>query len=85
ALSGSTDPCLINPALSIAVHANISEREFGYWPSYSEITPRARRAYLSWLADGRRDPEADIGYVFLFFYGLERRAIAEGLKDAQAQ
>lgn len=85
ALSGSTDPCLINPALSIAAHANISEREFGYWPSYSEITPRARRAYLSWLAEGRRDPEADIGYVFLFFYGLERRAIAEGLKDAQAQ
>ena len=85
ALSGSTDPCLVNPALSIAAHANISEREFGYWPSYSEITPRARRAYLSWLADGRRDPEADIGYVFLFFYGLERRAIAEGLKDAQAQ
>lgn len=85
ALSGSTDPCLVNPALPIAAHANISEREFGYWPSYSEITPRARRAYLSWLADGRRDPEADIGYVFLFFYGLERRAIAEGLKDAQAQ
>nr|WP_315426012.1 TerB N-terminal domain-containing protein [uncultured Albidiferax sp.] len=85
ALSGSTDPCLINPALSVAAHANISEREFGYWPSYSEITPRARRAYLSWLAEGRRDPEADIGYVFLFFYGLERRAIAEGLKDAQAQ
>jgi len=54
-------------------------------PSYSEITPRARRAYLSWLAGGRRDPEADIGYVFLFFYGLERRAIVDDLKDEQAQ
>ena len=84
-LSGITEPCLINPTLSIAAQGSVHEREFGYWPSFSEISPRARRAYLNWLADGRRDPEADIGYVFLFFYGLERRAIAEGLKDAQAQ
>ena len=83
--SGSTDPCLVNPGLSVASQANVSEREFGYWPTYSELTPRARRAYLSWLAGGRRDPEADIGYVFLFFYGLERRAIVDGLKDEQAQ
>lgn len=83
--SGSTDPCLINPILPVASEANVGAREFGYWPSYSEITPRARRAYLSWLAGGRRDPEADIGYVFLFFYGLERRAIVDGLKDEQAQ
>lgn len=61
AYSGFTDPCLINPALPIAAQANVSEREFGYWPSYSEISPAARRAYLSWLAGGRRDPEADIG------------------------
>ena len=84
-LSGITEPCLINPTLSIAAQGSVHEREFGYWPSFSEISPRARRAYLNWLADGRRDPEADIGYVFLFFYGLERRAIAEGLKDEQAQ
>lgn len=85
AYSGSTDPCLINPALPIAAQANASEREFGYWPSYSEITPAARRAYLSWLAGGRRDPSADIGYVFLFFYGLERRAIVDGQKDEVAK
>ena len=85
AYSGLSDPCLINPALPIASQADLSEREFGYWPSYSEITPRARRAYLSWLTGGRCDPAADIGYVFLFFYGLERRAIVDGLKDEQAQ
>lgn len=83
--SGATDPCLVNPTLPVASESNVSEREFGYWPSYSEITPRARRAYLSWLAEGRRDPEADIGYVFLFFYGLERRVIVDGLNDEQAQ
>jgi uncharacterized tellurite resistance protein B-like protein len=85
AYSGSPDPCLINPALPIASQANVSEREFGYWPSYSEIAPSARRAYVRWLAGGRCDPEADIGYVFLFFYGLERRAIIDGQKDEQAQ
>lgn len=83
--SGAPDPCLINPSLSIASQANVSEREFGYWPSYTEITPTARRAYLNWLAGGRCDPDADIGYVFLFFYGLERRAIVDGQNDAGAQ
>jgi uncharacterized tellurite resistance protein B-like protein len=34
---------------------------------------------------GRREPNADIGYVFLFFYGLERRVIVDALKEAGAQ
>ncbi|GAB2731410.1 TerB N-terminal domain-containing protein [Comamonas sediminis] len=83
--SKSTDPCLINPNLTVAAQANLSKREFGYWPSYSQISPTARRAYLTWLAGGRRDMEADIGYVFLFFYGLERRAIVDGQDDEQAR
>lgn len=85
AYSNSTDPCLINPVLPVAAQANLSEREFGYWPSYSQISSTARRAYLSWLAGGRRDAEADIGYVFLFFYGLERRAIIDGQDEEQAR
>lgn len=44
-----------------------------YWPVYSEIGPEQRRSYLEWLSSGRTDPEIGIGYVFLFFYGLERR------------
>jgi len=48
-----------------------------YWPSYSGATPDARSAYLFWLASGRKDPKADLGYVFLYFYGLERRALNE--------
>lgn len=85
AQSNSPDPCLINPALPVAAQADASEREFGYWPSYSQISPTARRAYLNWLESGRSDPEADIGYVFLFFYGLERRSIVDAQKDEQAQ
>jgi uncharacterized tellurite resistance protein B-like protein len=57
----------------------------GYWPSYSSIAPAARRAYLNWLAGGRKDPAADIGFVFLFFYGLERRVLLDSSKDQAAK
>jgi uncharacterized tellurite resistance protein B-like protein len=82
--SGYPDPCLIDPSKQIARHGEFRSREMGYWPSFSDISPVARRAYLNWLADGRRDPEADVGYVFLFFYGLERRVIVDAPKDPAA-
>ncbi len=83
--SGSNDPCLIDPSKSVARSGDYTERQMNYWPSYSEASPGARRAYLNWLAGGRQDPEADIGFVFLFFYGLERRAIVDASKDEAAQ
>ena len=83
--SGANDPCLIDPSKSVARQGDYTERQMGYWPSYSEISGGARRAYLHWLAGGRKDPEADIGYVFLFFYGLERRAIIDAAKDEAAR
>ncbi|MCP5285397.1 MAG: TerB N-terminal domain-containing protein [Burkholderiaceae bacterium] len=79
------DPCLIDPTRPVASQGDYTERDMGYWPSYSEVSPHARGAYLNWLAGGRQDPRADIGYVFLFFYGLERRAIIDGAKDEAAQ
>ena len=82
---GGNDPCLIDPSKSVARQGDYTEREMGYWPSYSEISSTARRAYLNWLVGGRKDPEADVGYVFLFFYGLERRAIIDGAKDEVTQ
>lgn len=82
---GDNDPGLIDPSKSVARQGDYTERQMGYWPSYSEISPNARRAYLNWLAEGRKDPEADVGYVFLFFYGLERRAIIDAAKDEAAQ
>lgn len=79
------DPCLIDPSKAVASVGDYTERQMGYWPSYSDISSSARRAYLGWLAGGRKDPEADLGYVFLFFYGLERRAILDAAKDPVAQ
>lgn len=75
--NGEQDPCLIDPCLPVASTGDYAEDQMGYWPSYSRITPQARRAYLNWLSGGRKDPGAEIGFVFLFFYGLERRAIID--------
>lgn len=41
-----------------------------WFPSYSEMTPVQRGHYLIWLHNV--DAEIDIGYVFVFYYGLER-------------
>lgn len=80
-LSGvGVEPALINPGLTVAPGVfDLSERMTGYWPTYDALSPEARGAYLQWLASGRKAPEADIGLVFLYFYGLERRALADPL------
>ncbi|MEW6514094.1 MAG: TerB N-terminal domain-containing protein [Pseudomonadota bacterium] len=83
---GQTEPSLINPALKVTkTNIDLGLRLTDYWPNYSECTPDARRAYLQWLADGRRAPEANIGYVFLFFYGLERRVLVDARTDTDAK
>ena len=74
-LGGSVEPALINPELRVGRSSDKSGEGMGYWPSYSDIPPECRAAYLDWLQTGREDAQADIGYVFLFFYGLERRAL----------
>jgi hypothetical protein len=51
--------------------------DLGYWPSYSSMKPRQRGYYLRWLASGKETPPADIGYAFVYFYGLERRALLD--------
>lgn len=63
----------INPKLSVAREADVLGTSMPYWPSYSNISSQARRAFLDWLRDGRENPEYGIGHVFLFFYGLEHR------------
>ncbi len=72
------EAALINPSLKV----NHSKPDYdgqtmSYWPSYSDIDPRARSAYLKWLAGSRSDESANIGYVFLYFYGIERRLLID--------
>jgi len=76
------EPALINPNLKVALaEVDVSQALTDYWPNYSTITPEARKAYLRWLSNGRCDPTANIGYVFLFFYGLERRILLDALTE----
>jgi tellurite resistance protein len=76
--SWSAPKCLIDPDQKVArSQPDTSGMLMGYWPSYSQIRPESRLAYLQWLAGGRNAPNANIGYVFLFFYGLERRLIRD--------
>lgn len=72
---------LVDPALALGAWSDRNGSSLGYWPHYSEIQPGARRAYIEWLAGGRRDPATPIGYVFLYFYGLERRLIKAKAAD----
>jgi tellurite resistance protein len=70
------DPALIDPTLRVNWrNPDTGGHRMGYWPSYSRIAPESRAAYLQWLAGGRSDPLVGVGYVFLFFYGLERRVL----------
>jgi uncharacterized tellurite resistance protein B-like protein len=80
------EPALIDPSLPVdREHLDWEGRGLTYSPAYAKIPPGSRAAYLAWLADGRRFPAAPMGYVFLFFYGLERRALADALRDPAAR
>ncbi len=64
----------IDPRLPVlAEGADLAGEGMPYWPSYSGIGPQARATYLDWLASGRSDKRYSVGYVFLYFYGLEHR------------
>jgi uncharacterized tellurite resistance protein B-like protein len=84
-LNGGTDPCLISGQHTVAPMGNYHARQMGYWPSYADASSEERRTYLDWLSEGRLNPDYDIGYVFLFFYGLERRIIVDSRDDPAAR
>ncbi len=76
--TGFEENCLIDPKLPVSRRdVDPAGDTMSYWPSYSSISPSARRSYLEWLADHRQDPDIGIGHVFLFFYGLERRLFVD--------
>ncbi|ACL62640.1 conserved hypothetical protein (plasmid) [Methylobacterium nodulans ORS 2060] len=76
---GRSDNCLIDPRLPVAKgNADISGQYMDYWPAYESMRPSSRRALLEWLSGERSDPGTYIGYVFVYLYGLERRAVLDG-------
>ena len=80
-----TEPAVIDPSLPV----DRTRPEFAGtgqhgWSTYAGLSPARRAAYVSWLAGGRCDPDAPIGCVFLFFFGLERRALIDARSDRAA-
>lgn len=77
ALTYGTDPALIVDKAKVDRNRpDAAGNSMSYWPSYSDVSPQARAAYLTWLAAGR-PAGAYIGYVFLWFYGVERRVFID--------
>lgn len=74
----------INPRLRVSrTGSDFAGDSMPYWPSYTDIGPQARATYLDWHAGGRSDRRIGAGYVFLFFYGLERRFFVDEASAAE--
>lgn len=68
---------VLDPALPIDSRPSGRPDDLPYWPSYATLDPASRAVYLEWLAGGRLHTDVPIGYVFLFFYGLEQRVLCD--------
>ena len=74
----------IDPGLPVAMDGtDFSGDGMPYWPSYRDINPQARATFLDWLAGGRSDRRIGPGFVFLYFYGLERRFFVDAPADEE--
>lgn len=68
------DPSTIYAVLPAMDPLNPEKVEkLSYFPSYSGMNSEQRGIYLRWLYDVSR--EIDIGYVFVYYYGLERHLV----------
>lgn len=77
-----TEASLVDDSLKIENKPSTFEDDsLGYWPKFISLTPKGRGAYLSWLSGNRIDPETPLGYVFIYFYGLERRITVDSIKQ----
>ena len=75
---GETESSLVDDSLSIKdAPYTFTDNSLGYWPSFQGLSPMCRGAYIDWLASDRDMPDVPIGYLFIYFYGLERRLIKD--------
>lgn len=79
---GSDEPSLILTKLPIAKPVNISNvSRPPYYPTYVDLTPEQRWMYWQFL-ENPYSGSHDIGYVFIFYYGLERYLFSQNSENA---
>lgn len=81
ALPEAFEASAINRRLPVGQAAIGDYTQLPYYPCYDYLSPQQRGTYLDWLANDRRDANPQtrqFGYLFLFFYGLERRVLVDG-------
>lgn len=66
--------------LDLSPSAEDLTADIGYYPSYGRLTPKQRTVYLRWLSDISQS--VPVGYVFIFYYGLERFLFTEKYEAA---
>ncbi|WP_352404472.1 TerB N-terminal domain-containing protein [Sporanaerobacter acetigenes] len=72
--SHSFEPSVLYVSLPIKKPTDINKVDSpSYYPSYKNLDPEQRWIYLNWLIDPYKP--IDIGYVFIFYYGLERHLV----------
>ena len=77
---------IIDPDLPVSTTgADKPGQSVNHWPNYCEISSEARAAYLDWLASRRDERRIGIGYVFMYFYGLERRFFLDHPDDEEKE
>ena len=76
-----SDPSTIYVCLPIC--KSNDELPLSYYPNYIDLLPEQRYTYLNWLRNV--DEPIDIGYVFLYYYGLERHLLVGDFEKAYNQ
>ncbi len=80
-----TEPSLVDPTLKIDRDSpDYGGEQVPYGCGYNDMVPESRAAYVEWLAGDRCDPGVHIGYVFLYFNGIERRLLVDDENGAVA-
>ncbi|NMO54849.1 hypothetical protein HH310_27155 [Actinoplanes sp. TBRC 11911] len=85
AATSPAEPSLIDPDLPVAsASGRYTVPGSGPELAYRHLSPAARKAYLEWLAGGRRK-DVPPGLVLLFCFGVERRILLDGDSDPTVQ
>lgn len=78
---GQTEPSAISVKLPIGTPLHPVPK-IGYFPTYKDLSADEKATYLNWLSN--IDNPIDIGYVFIFYYGLERFLYFDSNKSEKA-